>query len=321
MLLGDPAETIDRPRVAAYYTAAHTEHARDYMTAAETVIPPLEEWFGTPRRKVVLVEFTDPNALPYDCGAYYFVPMRSLPPAAVEVATGAPSGPCHAGFAAAVDSRGAGRLCAGVDSRTAGGTPCRPCLPRPVQLSAGGRRDGVAWFASYRRHPGRSRPFAATASAIGSGLNRRGAYHTADDVFFRSKAAYVWWMLRDMVGDSALQSALARYHPAEDRDTAYLQRLIEKQEGGKRDLEAFFDDWVYRDRGLPQLRVVSAYVRHTLGEQTVTAVTIENLGGAWCEVPVAVRSAIGENTVRLVVPGKSTATIRVPFEATPAKPR
>jgi aminopeptidase N len=143
--------------------------------------------------------------------------------------------------------------------------------------------------------------------------------NTADDVFFRTKAAYVWWMLRDMVGDRGLQSALARYQPAEDHDTAYMQRLIEKQDGAKRDLEAFFDDWVYRDRGLPQLRVVSAYVRHTLGEQTVTAVTIENLGAAWCEVPVAVRSANGEKTVRLVVPGKSKAMVRVPFEAAPDK--
>ncbi len=33
------------------------------MAAAEAVIPPLEEWFGTPRTKVVLVELTDPNAL------------------------------------------------------------------------------------------------------------------------------------------------------------------------------------------------------------------------------------------------------------------
>ena len=49
VLLADPAETTDRPDVAAYYTAAHTNFARDYMAAAETVIPPLEEWFGTPR--------------------------------------------------------------------------------------------------------------------------------------------------------------------------------------------------------------------------------------------------------------------------------
>ena len=140
---------------------------------------------------------------------------------------------------------------------------------------------------------------------------------TADEMFFRTKASYVWWMLRDMVGDRVLQSALAHYRPAEDRDTAYMQRLIEKQDGPKRDLETFFDDWVYRDRGLPQLRVDSAYVRQTLGEQTVTAVTIENLGEVWCEVPVAVRSAHGENMVRLVVPGKSKSTVRVPFDAAP----
>ncbi len=51
----------------------------------------------------------------------------------------------------------------------------------------------------------------------------------------------------------------------------------------------------------------------------MTAVTIENLGEAWCEVPVTVRSPSGENTVRVVVPGKSKATVRVPFEAAPSE--
>jgi hypothetical protein len=94
-----------------------------------------------------------------------------------------------------------------------------------------------------------------------------------------------------------------------------MQRLIEQQGSPKRDLETFFDDWVYRDRGLPQLRVQSAYARRTLGEQTVTAVTIENLGDPWCEVPVTVRSANGEKTARVVVPGKSKATVRISLEA------
>ncbi len=137
-------------------------------------------------------------------------------------------------------------------------------------------------------------------------------------MFFRTKAAYVWWMLRDMVGDRVLQSALAHYHPADDRDTAYMQRLIEKQDSPKRDLEAFFDDWVYRDRGLPQLRLQSAYMRQTLSERTVTAVTVENLGEAWCEVPVSVHSPKGMNSVRVVVAGKSKATVRVPFEGIPS---
>jgi aminopeptidase N len=138
-------------------------------------------------------------------------------------------------------------------------------------------------------------------------------------MFLHTKAAYVWWMLRDMVGDRVLQAALAKYRAADDRDSAYVQRLIEAQLPAKRDLEPFFDDWVYRDRGLPQLRVDSAYVRITLGEQTVTAVTIENLGDAWCEVPVAVGSKNGENAVRVVVPAKGKTIVRVPFESTPTQ--
>jgi hypothetical protein len=142
---------------------------------------------------------------------------------------------------------------------------------------------------------------------------------TSDEVFFRTKAAYVWWMLRDIAGDHALQSALANYRAADDRDTGYMQRLIEKQQSPRRDLEAFFDDWVYRDRALPQLKVDAAYARQTLGAQTVTAVTIENLGEAWCEVPVAARSASGESTVRVVVPGKGKATVRLSLESAPAE--
>src|SRR5208282_1577685 len=103
---------------------------------------------------------------------------------------------------------------------------------------------------------------------------------TADEIFLRTKAAYVWWMLRDMVGDRVLQSALSRYRPADDRDTGYVQRLLEERLSPRRDLEPFFDDWVYRDRGLPRLRAISASMRKTLDGETVTAVTVENLGEA-----------------------------------------
>jgi hypothetical protein len=48
-------------------------------------------------------------------------------------------------------------------------------------------------------------------------------------------------------------------------------------------------------------------------------VTIQNLGEAWCEVPVSVRSANGEATVRVIVPAKGRATVRVPFEAAPTE--
>jgi len=34
---------------------------------------------------------------------------------------------------------------------------------------------------------------------------------TFDETYYRSKAAYVWWILRDMVGDDALKQAIGKY--------------------------------------------------------------------------------------------------------------
>jgi hypothetical protein len=309
VLLNDPAETTDRPGVAAYYTVAHTSFARDYMAAAEAVIPPLENWFGTPRSKVVLVELTDPNALPYDAGAYYFVPMRSVLRAAAEVALARPV------------------------IHTIVQSP-RPWIREGLATFAqalmrerqAGHRAALAYLGQFRSslaiaesQSHSSLPASEASSAPPSAIGLQSLITTADEMFFRTKAAYVWWMLRDMVGDRVLQAALAKYRAVDDRDSAYVQRLIEAELPAKRDLEPFFDDWVYRDRGLPQLRVDSAYVRKTLDEQTVTAVTIENLGDAWCEVPVAVGSKNGENAVRVVVPAKGKTIVRVQFESTPTQ--
>jgi hypothetical protein len=302
---------MDRPGVAAYYTVAHTSFARDYMAAAEAVIPPLENWFGTPRSKVVLVELTDPNALPYDVGSYYFVPMRKVLRAAAEVALVRPV------------------------IHTIVQSP-RPWIREGLATFAqalmrerqAGHRAGLAYLGQFRSSlavaEAQSHASSTTGEANASAgqppvIGLQPLITTADEMFLHTKAAYVWWMLRDMVGDRVLQSALAKYRAADDRDSAYVQRLIEAQLPAKRDLEPFFDDWVYRDRGLPQLRVDSAYVRITLGEQTVTAVTIENLGNAWCEVPVAVGSKNGENAVRVVVPAKGKTIVRVPFESTPTQ--
>jgi hypothetical protein len=313
-MLEDPRETTDRPRVAAYYTAGHTNFARDYMAAAEKVIPELESWFGTPQGKVVLVELTDPNALPYDAGAYYFVPMRSVLPAAAEVALARPV--VHA----MVESRRPW-ICEGLAA-------FGQALAREHQA---GRRAAIAYLGQFssaleiaeaQSHGTRDGTKTVgkkgdTQQLPSSGLQP--LINTSDEVFVRTKAAYVWWMLRDTVGERPLQAALAKYRSVDDVDSGYMQRLIEAELPEKRSLETFFDDWVYRDRGLPQLKVDSAYVRKTLGEQTVTAVTIENLGEAGCDVPVTVRSTAGENNVRVLVPAKSKVVVRVKFESVPTE--
>jgi aminopeptidase N len=119
----------------------------------------------------------------------------------------------------------------------------------------------------------------------------------------------VWWMLKDMVGDNALKAALHNYTPADDKDPSYVQKLIQAQT--HRDLEWFFDDWVYRDRGLPDFKVDSVYPRQLVNGGYMVTVTVENLGTAGAEVPVTLHMGNGEASQRLMVPGRSKASVRI----------
>src|SRR5207248_9665869 len=134
--------------------------------------------------------------------------------------------------------------------------------------------------------------------------------NTSREEFYRSKAMYVWWMLRDLVGEPALKKALAAYHPEQDKESSYMQHLIEAQ--AKRDLGWFFDDWVYDDRGLPDFRVAYVYAhQNAQGGGHLVTITVENLGGAGAQVPVTLRMESGEITKRLEVRGKSTNSLRI----------
>jgi aminopeptidase N len=142
---------------------------------------------------------------------------------------------------------------------------------------------------------------------------------TFDETYYRSKAAYVWWMLRDMAGDDALKEAIRKYRAEEDNDKApkYVEQLIEA--AAKRDLGWFFDDWVYQDRGLPDFHVQSVHPWKTeKGVQFIT-VTLENLGNAGAEVPFTIFFEGGEITKRIEVRAKATATTRVELPGTASK--
>ena len=101
----------------------------------------------------------------------------------------------------------------------------------------------------------------------------RSLVNTTNEELYRSKAMCVWWMLRDMVGDAALKKALAAYRPEQDKEPSYMPRLIQAQT--QRDLEWFFDDWVYRDRGLPDFKVESAFSRKTMPAGYMLTITVE----------------------------------------------
>jgi hypothetical protein len=144
------------------------------------------------------------------------------------------------------------------------------------------------------------------------------------EVFYRTKAAAVWWMLRGIVGDDELKQALQTYRldPSLDRDPTGLEHTLEKS--SHKDLRWFFDDWVYRDRGLPDLSIVSVTPsqltsRAGLPAGWLVAVEIHNDGYAEAEVPVTVRSATAIETQRLRIPGRSSASTRIVFAGTPER--
>jgi aminopeptidase N len=139
---------------------------------------------------------------------------------------------------------------------------------------------------------------------------------TFDEIYFRSKSAYVWWMLRDLVGDEALKSAIGKYRAGDDKDPKYVEQLVSS--AAKRELGWFFDDWVYHDRGLPDILVHSAHPWKT-DKATMITVTLENRGTAGAEVPFTVRCEGGDVTKRLQVRAKSTATTRVELPGTPTE--
>jgi aminopeptidase N len=148
------------------------------------------------------------------------------------------------------------------------------------------------------------------------------------EIFFRRKAAAVWYMLRGIAGEKALQSALRTWseqkptHATAEQNALAFEALIEKASG--KDLHWFFDDWVLHDRGLPDLSITDITPRTLAagsghGGNWLVSVTVHNQGGAAAEVPVIVRSGTFSTTSPLRVSAFGNATARVLVETAPTE--
>ena len=157
----------------------------------------------------------------------------------------------------------------------------------------------------------------STIKESGNAAAARSLINSTDEIYVQSKAMWVWWMLRDMVGDFGVNMTLAQYSMHKDNDVSYMPHLMASHT--QRDLEWFFDDWVYRDHGLPDFRIESVFPRKTLTNTFIVAVTVENLGAAGAEVPVIVKFAGGEVMKRLEVRAKQKVTIRVETSSAPTE--
>jgi hypothetical protein len=130
-----------------------------------------------------------------------------------------------------------------------------------------------------------------------------------DPIFYRTKAAYVFWMLRGIVGDKPLEAALKQYDAAGDTSPEYFERLLERTSGEK--LDWFFNDWVDRDRGLPDLTIENVTPSRGSEEDSfIVAVTVSNAGSAVADVPVTIYAADGTVTERMRIEPKGRATRR-----------
>jgi hypothetical protein len=143
-------------------------------------------------------------------------------------------------------------------------------------------------------------------------------------VFYRTKATYVLWMLRDIAGGPALSAALRAYDPSQDLNKAKdaaegsFEALLERA-GTRSDLSWFFSDWVDADKGLPELSIESVFPAPERAGNWLVAVNVANAGYATAEVPVTVRTDATSVTQRVRVPARSKAVQRILIQGRPTE--
>ena len=264
----------------------------DWTNAATAVTPILQRWLGqNPRSQLTLLDLPDPRDAPFETGAMLATAIRKATAEELE----------------------------GVLAHAL----ARAFLHTSTQSPPAWLDEGVAHFMGtlwVENRRGRSqalaaleasRPALALAEPESPGESAGQPLAAAiSPVYYRTKAAYVLWMLRDVAGDPALASALRAYDPADNAGRASFEKLLE-QSGDHRDLAWFFADWVDADKGLPDLKIDGVFPTKAEAGNWLVAVDVSNNGYASCEVPVTVRADSNSVTERLMVPARGKAVQRL----------
>ena len=275
-----------------------------WSASAARVDPFLESWLGKrPRAQLTVLDLPDPDDAPFESGDLLAVSIREAPPQQLD----------------------------GVLVHALAHALMHAAKPPPAWLD-----EGVAFFMSTlwveKQHDRTqalevleaARPALALAEPSSPGVSAGQPLAQAiSPVYYRTKAAYVLWMLRDLVGDAALSAALRAYNPPAETEkkaavppesgaaaSQSLQKLLE-QASARKDLSWFFADWIDADKGLPDLAIDSVFPSAAQAGNWLVAVNISNYGYASAEVPVTVRSDTNSVTERVLVPGRGKAVQRI----------
>jgi hypothetical protein len=283
--------------LTAYTTQENDISVQTWLTEDTAVTPFVQDWLGRQAHaQLTLLDLPDPEDAPYETGTLLVTNLRAGPTDPIDDVL------VHALAHAYLAS---------------------PQAPLPAWLN-----EGIPTFlesAWVEKEHGRDRALQMleadrTALALieppspGTSAGQPLAAAIAP-VYYRTKAAYVLWMLRDLTSDHALSTAF-RGLIAEEKSsgqgngTPSLQALL-KQAGVSHDLSWLFSDWIDADKGLPDLTISSVFPAPAQAGTYLVAINVNNAGYAAASVPVTVRSAKSTLTERIFVPANGSAVERM----------
>jgi hypothetical protein len=299
LFVTDRAGTVTDNSLISAVTSEHYDALPSYGAASETVRPLLTEWLGaTPLN---LLTILDHDGQPFEDDALLVAPLRAA--AADVLAQSLAHSLSHAWFRSSH---------VWLDEGVA------QWMSLLWLEQSHGREAAVGRLQEDAKALALAEPAVSRKADASEGQSLIDA---SDEVYYRTKAAAVLWMLRSQVGDEAMKRAMRLYRDDKlDSDPKEFQHVLERV--SKKDLGWFFDDWIYRDRGLPDLSIVNVTPRAMdriagKGAGWLVSVEVKNDGDAVADVPVTVRSGTLTSTERLRIPGRSSASTRIVFEGTP----
>jgi hypothetical protein len=299
-----------------------------WTTAATSVTPFLKGWLGRqPRSPLTLLDLPDPRDASFETGALLAAPLRE---AGLKANPSALNGVLvHALTHAWLTS------------------PNSP-TPPPAWLSEGvAAFMGTLWVEKQQGRDAALRMLEADRAALALAEPESPGQSPGQPlaaailpVYYRTKAAYALWMLRDLAGDPALSAAFradslvasnpvangaaqnASKDSSKPNSRSAFEKLLEETENHP-DLAWFFADWVDADKGLPDLSIGGVFPTPASAGNWLVAVHIANAGYASADVPVTVRSGSGSGltsvTQRARVPARGQTTARILIQGKPTE--
>ena len=293
------------PGMNLFTLPADDSAVASWTAAAQAVTPFLESWLGErPRTPLTLLDLPDPRDAPFEDGPFLATPIHAGLPDRLQGIL------VHALTHAFIQSP-------------------RAWLSEGVAYFMGalwiekrdGRAEALASLGASRLALDLAEP-SSPGESPGEPLDQ--AY---TPVYYRTKAAYVLWMLRNLTGDQVLSAALRAYNPALDptgpagkppAGPCVFDKLLE-QAGNRSDLSWFFTDWVDADHGLPDLSIDHVYPTAADAGNWLVAIDLSNSGYAAAEVPLTVRSAITSVTRRVLIPARGKIVERILIQGKPTQ--